>query len=65
MFLLQVMYVCIYARSCAQGGNSSEGLIHLDIFKGLFRMGTAKGVHVCVCMCTVQYRVLCGYMEAR
>ena len=42
------------ARVCANGTDSSEGVMHPDSFEGVFRIDTVEGVHSCVCMCMVQ-----------
>ena len=41
---------CVRMHVCAQGTDSSEGVIQHDSLEGVFRMDTVEGVHVCACM---------------
>ena len=44
----------MYARVCAHGTDSSEGVIPPNSFESVLRIDTFEGVHACTCMCTVK-----------
>ena len=60
MAILVTSYVRMHVCTYMQGTDSFEGVMHPNIFEGIFQIDTVEGVHAWACMFNVKW-----YLEHR